>query len=50
MRREVDELKRFPLDWRKADAAGWRTLPLKFDGRGRHAANVLGCAATGAAR
>ena len=50
MHLEVDLLKRFPLDWRKADAAGWHALPLKFDRRDRHNTKVLGCAATGAAR
>jgi hypothetical protein len=50
MHREVDTLKRFPLDWRKADAAGWRSVPLKFDRRDRHNKQVLGCPATGAAR
>jgi hypothetical protein len=50
MHREVDDLKRFPVDWSKADAAGWRVVPLKFDSKDRGNKKVLGCAAPGAAR
>jgi len=47
---EIDVMERFPVDWRKPDAAGWRRVPLKFDRRSRHNTNVIGCAAAGAAR
>jgi hypothetical protein len=50
MHLEVDLLERFPVDWRKADADGWRTVPLKLDREDRHDTKVLGCAPVGAAR
>jgi hypothetical protein len=45
MHLEIDLLGRFPLDWRPADAAGWRTIPLKLSMRDRRHTKVLGCAA-----
>ncbi len=48
LRLELDVMERFPIDWRKADAAGWRTLPLKFASPDRRHARVLGCAAKAA--
>jgi len=50
LRLEIDVLARFPLDWRPADASGWRTIPLKLSQRERRDDTVLGCAATGPAR
>jgi hypothetical protein len=47
---EIDVMQRFPVDWRKPDAAGWRRVPLKFDRHNRHNTNVLGCAAARASR
>jgi hypothetical protein len=44
MRLEVDLMERFPLHWRKADAAGWRTIPLRFTSPDRDDTRVLGCA------
>jgi hypothetical protein len=44
LRREIEDLERFPLDRYPADAAGWRTLPLKLSSE-RHR-EVLGCAGT----
>jgi hypothetical protein len=40
---EIEVAERFPLQWRKADAAGWRTLPLRFSGKDRRHSRVLGC-------
>jgi hypothetical protein len=44
LRLEVDLMERFPLHWRKADAAGWRTIPLRFSNPGHDNGRVLGCA------
>ena len=44
---EIEVMERFPLGWRKADAAGWRTLPLRFSNPDRRQARVLGCAGKG---
>jgi hypothetical protein len=40
---EIEVAERFPLQWRKADAAGWHTLPLRFSGKVRGHARELGC-------
>ena len=44
LRLEIDMMERFPLAWREADAAGWRTFPLRFSNPGRRHDKVLGCA------
>jgi hypothetical protein len=44
LRLEIEVMERFPIDWREADAGGWRTFPLRFANPDRRHARVLGCA------
>lgn len=43
LRLEIDVMERFPIDSRKADAAGWRTVPLRISNPDSRHDKVLGC-------